>query len=186
MAKLVKSLVLIAAVLGLVTAAPSDTDAAAATRILTMATNPKVIAAAADPRVYAALVEAYPGADPRRALAGFCEGYVDLYNPECHRCNHSGCGMFQCSAFTWFDACKPGWVYCGYESCVGGLCSSKPTCGRKPPPTAKPTTAKPTRPTAKSTTARPTPPTAKPTTANPTTAMPTSPTKKPTNYPTTR
>ena len=134
MAKLVKSLVLIAAVLGLATAAPSETDAAAATRIPTMATNPQVIAAAADPQVYAALVKAYPGADQGspRALAGFCEGYVDLYNPECHLCNHSGCGWFQCSAFTWYDACKPGWVQCGFESCVGGLCSSKPTCGRKP------------------------------------------------------
>ena len=74
---------------------------------------------------------AAPGEDGR-ALAGFCEGFVDLYNPECELCNHSGCGWFQCSAFTKWQACKEGWRVCGYESCVGGLCSSKPTCGRQP------------------------------------------------------
>ncbi len=134
MAKLFKSLVLVAAVVGLATAAPSETIDAPMKMTLVQATSPEVVAAAANPRVFAALVAAYPEPeqDSPRALAGFCEGYVDLYEPECHLCNHSGCGFFQCSAFTWYDACKEGWAVCGSRECVGGLCSRKPTCGRKP------------------------------------------------------
>ena len=133
MAKLVKSLVLVAAVLGLATAAPSESEAALETRIPTMATSPQVIAAAADPRVYAALVEAYPGADhgSPRDLSYFCDDYVDLYNPKCHNCNGGGCGVFECSDFTTWDACKAGWEECGLEECEVGFCTAKPTCGRR-------------------------------------------------------
>ena len=137
MANMLKVLVLTMAVLGSAVAQPVPANEA----LSALATSPQAVALASDPKVYEALLKAFePPAAPvtsavgadGRALAGFCEGYVDLYNPECERCNHSGCGWFQCSAFTKWEACKPGWSVCGYESCVGGLCTSKPTCGRKP------------------------------------------------------
>lgn len=51
----------------------------------------------------------------------------DAVTTHCHNCSGSGCGAFECSAFTHWDPC-PDDTFCGYETCVGGLCNEKPWC----------------------------------------------------------
>ena len=47
----------------------------------------------------------------------------------CHNCNHGGCGLFTCSAFTQWE-CPSGYEVCGYESCLGGACPIKKWCSK--------------------------------------------------------
>ena len=62
------------------------------------------------------------------ALAGWNECTGKTFSPECHQCNGDGCGAFHCSAFTTWDKCPKGSHLCGYQTCVGNLCSQKPIC----------------------------------------------------------
>ncbi len=55
-----------------------------------------------------------------------CKG--DTFSPSCHQCNGDGCGAFQCSAFTTWDQCPSGSHECGFQVCVGNLCSQKRLC----------------------------------------------------------
>ncbi|WP_419536878.1 hypothetical protein [Endozoicomonas sp.] len=61
-------------------------------------------------------------------LAGWNECTGDSFSPDCHRCNGDGCSAFRCSAFTTWDQCPKGSHVCGYETCVGNLCTQKRLC----------------------------------------------------------
>ena len=70
---------------------------------------------------------ATPEEHPERRLGLPSECPADAIPGNCKQCNHGGCGILTCSAFTTWT-CPDGYEVCGYETCLGGACPVKKWC----------------------------------------------------------
>lgn len=94
---------------------------AASAQELTARTNLRsVTASSTDSRVFAE-------EDHRRLVPSGCPS--DAIEGTCSNCNSSGCGAFECSAFTHWS-CPSGYTVCGYEKCASGFCTDKKWCSK--------------------------------------------------------